>query len=70
MVKKCKVLKTVATTQTVVFDYDNHEAFISGAPYKIFDGYIYIEKKGDRFVSVDKPEPQVKKAVSKRSVEE
>lgn len=65
MAKKCKILKTIAETNTVVFDLDGVESFIIG-DYIDCKGYVFIENKDGVFVSVDEPKDVAPKKKDKK----
>ena len=72
MVKKCKVMSRSPDKQTCVFEYDNTCAYITGN-VNIYDGYVYIERTGNAFKSVEKPKPEkkvIKETIVKESVAE
>lgn len=68
MAKKCKIIDKQLNGKTCVFDYDGTHAFITGT-FKEYDGYLYIEKDGNAYVSVDKPTKKTVKQVRKNDVD-
>lgn len=69
MAKKCKIIDKQLNGKTCVFDYDGTHAFITGK-FKEYDGYLYVEKDGDVYVSVDKPSRKSTRQTEKNDVDD